>query len=300
MNLYVIAHVTTIKYTASFLNYYTFLCFVVVLTKAALPAKKSDMVVSNVPKTADRASVEFGILLNEILKELKKNESENLRLLKRTSSTLTVKDTSGVRMFSDSEVEEIYACNDIETLLVVKLRHCYRWDDHSMLNVLMLSLNAMKSVELLEDFRTNINIKMKLQEIYEQCLKEKCEFPEGYHKMVAIVDKKVFSSITKEEYDELKQFISQHCGVEPYVMSPFSKASPFSSVVFEWFIPVSVVPYMIETAKNNAQYFTKTTFLYLKISSEMILDHRKNVRSFGMYMHCLKLQVQQKFSSFQY
>ena len=96
--------------------------------------------------------------------------------------------------------------------------------------------------------------------------------------MVAIIDKKIFSSITKEEYDELKQFISQHCGVEPYVMSPFSKASPFSSVVFEWFIPVSAVPYMIETTKTNVIMFTKGMFLYLKISSTVIFDLRENVR----------------------
>ena len=141
---------------------------------------------SNVMNTADQASVEFGILLNEILKELMKKKKENLKLLKRTSSTLTVKDTSGVRMFTDSEVEGIYACKDIEKLLVVKLRHCYRWDDHSMLNVLMSSLNAKKCIELLENFQAKMNIKMKLQEIYEHCLKEKCEFPEGYHKMVAL------------------------------------------------------------------------------------------------------------------
>ena len=48
--------------------------------------------------------------------------------------------------------------------------------------------------------------------------------------MVAIVDK-LFSDITKEEYVELKQFISQHCGVEPDVMSPFSKASPFEVTI---------------------------------------------------------------------
>ena len=108
---------------------------------------------NNLLKTADQASVEFGVLLREILKELKKNESENLELLKIMSSALTVKDKSGVRVFSDSELEGINACDNINTLLVVKLRHCYRWDDHSMLNVLMSSLHAEKCVELLETFQ---------------------------------------------------------------------------------------------------------------------------------------------------
>ncbi|XP_065902173.1 uncharacterized protein [Dysidea avara] len=236
----------------------------------------ADTAVSDVFNTAEQASVEFAILLQQILKELKKNKDDNLELLKIMSSTLTVKDKSGVRMFGDAELESIKACNDIDTLLVFKLRHCYRWDDHSMLSVLMSSLNAVKCLESLEKFQIKIDIKMKLQEIYEHCLKESSKFPEGYHKMVAIVDKKIFSSITKEEYDELKQFISQHCGVEPYVMSPFSKVSPFSSVVFEWFIPVNAVSYMIETAKNNIHKFTKEIFLYLKISKTVIFDHRDN------------------------
>ena len=247
----------------------------------------------NVIKTAELASAEFGILLSEILKELKKNEIENLELLKRISSSLTLKEKSDVRMFSDSEVEGIYACNDIEKLLVVKLRHCYRWDDHTMLKAIMLLLNAVKCLRLLHLFDIKVYSKMKLQQISERCLEKRCKFPEGYHKMVAIVDDKIFSSITKEEYDELKQFISQHCGVEPYVMSPFSKASPFSSVVFEWFIPVNAVPYMIETAIRSINYFMTKAIVYLKISSTVILDKRRNVRVYVSVFYALSYNVPQ-------
>ena len=54
----------------------------------ALPVsvKKCDSVLSNM-QTAEQASFEFGVLLGEILKELMENERENLKLLKRTSST---------------------------------------------------------------------------------------------------------------------------------------------------------------------------------------------------------------------
>jgi len=225
------------------------------------------------------ASVEFGVLLNEILEELKKNKKDNLKLLKAVLSTLTIKDDSNVNMFNDGEVEKIHACKNIETLLLIKLRHCYRWDDHSILKVvLMSSLNAEKCLKLLHLFEIKWYSKMKLQQIQEHCLQERSKFPNGYHNMVAIVNDKIFSSITKEEYDELKQFISQHCGVEPYVMSPFSKASPFSSIVIEWLIPFNAVSHMIETAKNNVNKFNKENFLYLKISSTVIFDHRNNVR----------------------
>jgi len=232
----------------------------------------------NMIYTAEQASVEFGVLLREILNELKKNENDNLELLKIVSSTLTVKDKSGVRMFSDSELEGIDACDNIKTLLVIKLRHCYRWDDHSMLTVLLTSLNAEKCLKLLHLFDIKIYSKMKLQQIHEQCFQESSKIPEGYYKMVAVVDSKTFSSITKEEYDELKHFISQHCGVEPYVMSPFSKASPFSSIVFEWFVPITSISYMVQVAKENMTHFIKKMIILLKIASTVILDNRSNVR----------------------
>ena len=238
--------------------------------------RQSDPGDTNTISTAEQASVEFGVLLDEILEELMKNENKNLKLLKRTSSTLTLKDKPGIKIFSDSELETIYACNDIETLLIIKLRHCYRWDDHSMLNVLMSKLNAEECLRLLRLFETKVCGKMKLQQLHEHSLQGSVNIPEGYHKMIAIVNK-IFSDITKEEYDELKQFISQHCGVEPYVVSPFFKVSPFNSMVIEWFIPVNAVSYMIETAKNNVHMFTKEIFLYLKISSTVIFDHRNNV-----------------------
>jgi len=174
---------------------------------------------------AEQASVEFDILLSEILKELGKNELDNLELLKILSSILTVKDNDGVRMFSDSELEDIENCNNCKTLLLVKLRHCYSWDDLSFLTALMSSLNANKCLKLLNLFETKVHSKIKLQQIHDHCVQKSIAFPNSYHKMVAIVNDKIFSSITKEEYDELKQFILQHCGVEPYVIPPFYKAS---------------------------------------------------------------------------
>jgi len=224
----------------------------------------------------EEASAEFGSLLSEIIKELRQNESDNLEELQIISSALTVKHMSSLRVFSDIELKAINSCPDIKTLLVENLRHRYRWDDYSLLTVLMSSLNATKCLNLLHLFGTKLYSEMKLQQMHEYCLQEKKEIPEGYHKMITIVNKK-YSSITKEEYDDLKKFFSQHCGVESYVMSPFSKAFPFNSIVIEWFIPVHAVSYMIETVKNNIDKFNKEIFLYLKISSTVIFDHRNNV-----------------------
>ena len=76
--------------------------------------------------TPEEVSVEFGVLLNEIIKELEKNEISNLRKLKTISSTLTVNKNSKIRVFNDRQMEEIRACNSIDAILTDKLRHCYR------------------------------------------------------------------------------------------------------------------------------------------------------------------------------
>ena len=226
--------------------------------------------------TPDEASIEFGILLNEIIKELKKNESSNLDTLKAISSTLTVQKNSELRVFNDRQLEEIQACNDIRTILTQKLRHCYRWDDCSMLHILMRSVNSKRCLSLLKNFEIKINSKMKLQQIYEYCKEKGFEFSEQYHKIVAIVDDKIFSNITLEEYRELKYFTSEHCGVEEYVISPLIKASS-SSLVLEWYIPVTAIDHMIEIAFNNKRNFAKNCFVYLTISSSVILDDRDMV-----------------------
>ena len=232
--------------------------------------------------TPDKASAEFGILLDEIVKELKKKKASNLRKLKTVSSTLTVQKASKVHVFTDGQLEEIKACDSINTLLVYKLRHCYRWDDFSMLTVLMSSIDSKTCLSLLKKFEVKINSKMKLQQIYEYCKQTSAKFSAEYHKIIAIVDDKIFSKITQKEYNVLKHFVSEQCGVEDYVMSPVTKIA-VSSLILEWYIPVTVVAHMIKIALNNEGNFTKNCFVYLKISSTLIFDHRNIVSTWLYY-----------------
>ena len=221
----------------------------------------------------DQASIEFGIVLAEILKELQKDETTNLTILKAVSSTLTIQNNSNIHVFTDKQLEEIQACNSIPTLLTNKLRHCYRWDNFSMLKILMLSINSDKCVNLLETFKVKIDSKMKLQKIYEHCKQKEWSFSEKYDKLVAIVNNKLFSKITKEEYDDLKCFVSEHCGVEAYVVCPLNKASS-SSLILEWYISINAVAHMIKIASSNNISFNEKSFVYLRISSTVILDYR--------------------------
>ena len=224
------------------------------------------------------------------MEELKKNDTSNLEKLKAVLSSLTVKEKSGMLVFNENQLEAIQACTDLKILLLNKLHHCYRWDDCTMLTALLSSLKADNCLEMLRNFQLKVQCHMKLHQIHHLCQQNSLKFPEGYSKMTVIVKREIFWTITKEEYDELKLFISQQCGVEPYVMSPFSNASPFSSLELEWFIPNNAVSYMIKNAASNVGNFSKKTIEYLRILSTVILDHRHNVRD-SQYVHLILLQL---------
>ena len=239
---------------------------------------KSDTALSsNMIFTPEQASIEFGILLANILKELSKNEVENLDLIKVVCSYLTVKGDPSALLFNEEQRQEIDACSNIRIIFTKNLRHCWRWDDFSFLKKVIQSLDSSDRCEqLLHQYEEKLCIQMKLQDIYEHCQQQKQELPEGYHKVVAIVQEKIFSRITLEEYRELKDFITQNCKVPPYVISPFIKAS-VSSLLLEWLVPLTAVSHMIEMATMNAQVFITQNFVYLKISSTLIFDERDNV-----------------------
>ena len=224
--------------------------------------------------TPKQASSEFGILLINIIKELAKNEAENLESIKVMCSCFMIKDDL---FFDEEQQEAINACSNIRTLLTTKLRHCWRWDDLSFLKRIVQSSDlADHYKQLLDNYEKKIYIQMKLQDIHEHCQQQKQNLPEGHHKMVAIVKNKIFSQITLEEYKELKDFISKNCEVDPYVICPFINAS-VSSLLLEWLIPLTAVPHMIEMATINANVFITQNFVYLKISSTVIFDERNNV-----------------------
>ena len=229
--------------------------------------------------TPKQASSEFGILLANIIKVLAKNEVDNLEFIKVMCSCLTVEEDANALLFSEEQQEAINACGNIRTLFTTKLRHCWRWDDFTFLKKIVQSLDSADRCELLQlldQYENKIYIQMKLQYIHEYCQQEKQNLPEGYHKMVAIVQDKIFYHVTLEEYKELKEYISQHCKVDPYVISPFTKAG-ISSLLLEWMVPLTAVPHMIEMATMNANVFITQNFVYLQISSTVIFDKRNNV-----------------------
>ena len=223
--------------------------------------------------------MEFSILISSIIKELNKNEDENLETLKDICAYLTFKDDPDALLFSEEQQQAITSCKHINLLFRHHLRGCWRWDDFSLLKKIIQSLKSEKCEELLSQYELKLDCTMKLQVIYEHCQKENRIIPNGYHKLVAVVEDKIFSLITKEEYDELKEFIAKNCGVNDFALPPLYKAAE-SSLQLEWFISSTVVSHMVETATRNSSTFIINSFVYLRISTKVIFDERKfkNVR----------------------
>ena len=257
-------------------TYYTFTCADEPSTYPV--ANRTDIALpSIVIFTPEEASGEFGILLANIIKELSNNETENLELIKDVCSCLTVKGDPSALLFNDDQQEAINACGNIRILFRKNLRHCWRWDDFIILTKIVQSLDSSDHcIHLIRQYEKKIYSEMKLKDIHEYCKQQSKDLPIGYHKMVAIVKNKSFLRITLEEYRKLKEFISQHCEVEPYAISPFTEAW-FGSLLLEWFVPSTAVPHMIKMATINANVFITQNFVYLKISSTVIFDKRDNV-----------------------
>jgi len=231
---------------------------------------------SPVITTPTQASTEFAILMSKLIKELQQNEDDNLEAIKSICCFLTIGSNPGILLFNDDQRKAIEACSKLVILFRGTLRNCWKWNNITTLKMIIQSLGADTCMALIDQYEKKIDARMRLKDILEYYEKENLTPSEECHKMVAIVKDKIFSTITKEEYDELRQFTSKQCGVEPYVIS-LSKVLAYDSILIEWFIPVTAMSYMVEMAKQNVDSFAKATFLYLKISSTVIFDYRSNV-----------------------
>ena len=230
--------------------------------------------------TPAEASQEYGILLNKIITKLEKNKDYYLKLIQDMCSCLTANENSSILFFSREQQIAINACSSIKTLFTVELREYCRWYDLSFLKKILQSIekprDRKKYTELLDKYKQKIDIHMKLQKIQENCQHMMENLPEGFLKMVAIVQNKIFYQVTLEEYIELQKFISENCDIDPIAMTPLNKMDK-SSLLLEWSVPSTVESHMIRAANMNANIFIRQNFICLKISSTVIFDKRDNV-----------------------
>ena len=250
---------------------HTFLVFIVTHCELVPTTRKETTLIIN----PNKAIIEFAITVSRIEEILMtSNEVENLNAIKSICGYLPISNNSDTLMFTAEQLEEIDACNKIREIFR-KLRFHLRWDDHLILTAIIERLESEECEELLGKFESKIDCQMRLEQIFEECKKHKEEIPKGFNKMVAIVNKK-YSRITKEEYDQLKRFITEHCGVESYVLSPFLNMSS-SSLLLKWLVPSTAITHMVETATKNKNIFIKESFVFLQIATTVVLNIKNEV-----------------------
>ena len=130
----------------------------------------------------------------------------------RLEARVNLSGKSGKPMFTAEQLKEIDVCNKIRDIFR-KISFYLRWDDHLILSAIIRRLGSEECEEILSKFESKIDCQMKLEQIFEECKRQNQEVPKGFNKMAAIINKK-YSRITKEECDQLKCFIAEHCGVE--------------------------------------------------------------------------------------
>ena len=239
-------------------------------------AISSEMATTALIINPNNAIIEFVSTVSKIERILMEsdNQVENLVAIKSICGFLPISKNSDKLMFTTEQLEEIDACKTIPQIFR-QVRFHMRWDDHLILTAILNRLDSEECEELLAKFESKIDCQMKLEQIFQQCKKHQQEIPKGFDKMVAIVNKK-YSRITKEEYDQLKRFIAEYCGVEPYVLSPFLNMSS-SSLLLEWLVPSTAITHMVETATNNKKIFKEKSFTFLQIATIVVLEIKSEV-----------------------
>ena len=98
-------------------------------------------------------------------------------------------------------------------------------------------------------------------------------------KLCIVIDKP-FKNITPKEYENVKAYLLDNLNVNAYTTARFIRMF-YHSLHIEWLVTIQAVPHMIKTANQSKIEFLKEKFVFMKIGSEIVIDH-KVCTSFSM------------------
>lgn len=112
---------------------------------------------------------------------MKSIEDNNIKSI--ICSYLPISEESKQPMFTLEQLEVIDACSSIRGTFR-QLRIYLRWDDHLILNAVIHRLDSESCEGLFTQFGSKIDGQMKLEQIFENCKKQKLiiEVPKGFEK----------------------------------------------------------------------------------------------------------------------
>ena len=197
------------------------------------------------------------------------NKDSCLEKCKSYCCSLRTSDNSDQLLFSVDNISLIDECANFSELLVFLNWHL-SWNEHSILTHIVEECQSNRAREEVENFD------IKLAEISERLEITSStpgdDLPPEFKKICVIINKPL-KNLTKQRYEEIKEFVFRQLDTRHYVAASYIKVllRPF---YLEWYVCGQAVPYMINMAFQNKDAFVKEDFVFMHIGEATIFDNQ--------------------------
>ena len=197
------------------------------------------------------------------------NKDSCLEECKNYCSSLRTSDNSDQPLFSFENISLIDECTDFSEILMVLKWHL-SWDEHSILTHIVDKCQSDKAREEIENFDKKLMEISERLEITSSTPED--DLPPEFKKICVIINKPL-KNLTKQRYEEIKEFVFRQLDTRHYVAASYIKVllCPF---YLEWYVCGQAVPYMINMAFQNKDAFVKEDFVFMQIGRTTIFDHQ--------------------------
>jgi len=217
-----------------------------------------------------KQSIEFGIVVSDIADILEAEMKTNLRKLTIICCSITSPGPMYSLIFTSQKIAKIKACTSVYDLFL-ELRGHWRYDDHPLLYAIVKQSGSKKAAEKLEKFRNKIKYHQKLVDIYDHYQSTKTPPPEGYTKMVAIVEKD-YDAITKKEYQEIERMLLDYSCGGPALRPP--TFWPHHSIKIVWYIPVEAVGNALKLVYQATEIFSLLSISFFEVDGVIVWNKK--------------------------
>ena len=169
--------------------------------------------------------------------------------------------------------EKVKECIDFNQLFEI-LKWFMNWEEHSILMNIVEKCKSTKARNQIKKFHKKLVLVEGLQLI---CESPKCDVVSQEVVRFSIIIDKPHSKLSVKDYKEIRAFIVDTLGVNPSVLTKYSRIL-YGSLHIEWFITVQAVPFMIKMAYQKRDTFIKENFVFMQIGAYIIIDKVINLK----------------------
>jgi len=234
------------------------------------PSQNPEFEISEAPTVPDKYSTEFGYLVSKVT-EIIQNETKSqcLESVKRALCQVTVHPMSAKPLFSNERISEIKRCKDMFEL-TEQCRTHWTWKEYSLLKLVVKKSGSKAAKSELQNFRRTVNARQKLKDLGDEWIKKTRKFPDGYERMMLVLDED-YDDITVDTFEDVEKFISKITQL-PVAAMEVDGFGETNSVLFEWRIPTEAVPFVVMLACQNKAVLLQRSILLLRIAGMDVIN----------------------------